>query len=352
MSRTALLAACLLLASGWAPCRAGAADRLERFREAGLRYAESGAAPGSPAAAEVLAVVDDEVLDSLRSGGPFASAAFIQEQLEGLSAAWAGAGFRVSALGRGIGALTVVVVSLAGGERASSLRIYGRTAGGPPALYAATTHAGVATIHEWPPPSNGGARFAAVWSGEPAGGGARPLWLEVWERRGGGPPARLWSSARVLGDGLRATGWSVRAGEIRIRYQPDYPGWKPGCEEVTEHEDTYRVVAGAGGLALARRQVLNGWHRELGAAVARLLAALGQRDQAALADLVPDRGLREQIPAGLEAEPACEEGRPEVTGTVVVAATLPADGRRVPWSLRWQRARGGWRLTAAAPMLQ
>jgi hypothetical protein len=143
----------------------------------------------------------------------------------------------------------------------------------------------------------------------------------------------------------------VKGGEITIRYEPRYPGWIAGCEGQTEQIDVYRRDSRRDAPALANRRVVNGWHRELEARVARLFAALAGGNHGALSELVPDRVLRARLPRALSSEPACDQFGAGVPGTVVVAATEERNGRMVPWSLTWHRGPRGWRLTAAAPML-
>src|SRR6266542_5694442 len=64
-------------------------DRRERFQELARRYAE---APDPEASAALLgalfATVDEEIVENLAAGGPFASAAFLQDRLEAFSDAW------------------------------------------------------------------------------------------------------------------------------------------------------------------------------------------------------------------------------------------------------------------------
>jgi hypothetical protein len=163
---------------------------------------------------------------------------------------------------------------------------------------------------------------------------------------------RAWSSAAEWPDGLRVADWRAQPGGLVVRYEPPYPGWKPGCPGQLEHEDHYRLVAG-GGLALARRQIHNAWRRELGAVTDRFFRALADGDARALGLLVPAPGLRARLPRGLVAEPVCEQAGPAgPRGAVTVAATEVREGRRVPWALAWTRAPAGWRLHAAAPVLE
>ena len=148
----------------------------------------------------------------------------------------------------------------------------------------------------------------AVWSGPPAAHGERALHAELWEARERDRVTRAWSTATQWPDGLRVTDWRTQAGELVVRYEPRYPGWKPGCAEQFEHEDHYRLAA-AGGLALSRRQVANGWHRELGAAAARFFRALAPRTtRAPLGLLVPAPALRARLPQAPRARAGLRAG--------------------------------------------
>ena len=139
----------------------------------------------------------------------------------------------------------------------------------------------------------------------------------------------------------------MRGAEVRIRYEVRYPGWAPGCEGQTEQEDVYRIAAA--GVARISRRPIEPWHRELHATVQRLTAALAARDEPTVTALVPDRGLRGRLPAGLEAEPACD-AREGGSGDAISVAAV-AEGQRA-WALTFRRRGAGWRLTAASPVLQ
>jgi hypothetical protein len=341
--------------------RAAPGDRLEEFKEAIHRHLETPAPTGSEAAhralSEIYGLVDAEILESLRSGGPFASAPFLQERLEGFSAAWGGALFRVAPIERpgGARALTLGLFSLEGVPQSGSLRMYGWSGGmggSTPALLGEVTDDGKPELHAWPAGRGGAPRFAVSWAGAGSGDGSRPLRVELWSVEREGPPRRLWSSTTHFPDGLWAVDWEIRLGEILVRRQLRYPGWKPGCPGQSEEELSYRGRTPTGDLVLARHRVINGWHRELGAAAARVFSALTAGDRRALGDLVPDAALRSRLPASLVAEPACDAPAAGGGSTVLVAATAYDGGRAVPWSLTWTRGPRGWRLTAAAPMLQ
>ena len=97
----------------------GAGDRLTRVEE--LRGVLSATGETTPAEldaalAALFALADDEIIENLGAGEPFASTAFIQERLDAFMAAWGGASFRVHRLGAGggVGALIVGVFTLPG----------------------------------------------------------------------------------------------------------------------------------------------------------------------------------------------------------------------------------------------
>lgn len=338
----------VVLAAAPVPAR----DRLDRLQEL-VRQARE-AAPEA-LAAELAALVDEEILENLRSGGLFASEAFIQERLDTLTGAWGGARFAVLRLPRGgpagvaRGETTVGLYALEGVGGTGSVRVFSSGAGAA-ALLGSVTHEGTPQLHEWPPAADGAPQLALSWLGRGEGGGRR-LRVEIW-RRDGSALSRVWSTEEAVGAGLVASEARIARGEVRLRYAARYAGWKPGCEGQTEHEDLYRAGAMARGVALARRRVVNGWHRELQGAVARFFDALERHDRRALAQLVPEPPLRARIPQGLVAEPACEMRPPESPEAVVVAATEEGPSRRTPWSLWWRRHGRSWRLTAAAPVLQ
>jgi len=343
----------VLLAGVAAP--ALAADRLDRFRTvARERLAVAADGPERERAiGELYEVVDAEVLDSLRADEPFSSLVFLRERLDGLTEAWGGASLRLVRVpgAGGRPAFTLGLYGLSGVEGSGSLRIYAGT--GPAAVLAAvSTQDGLLDAQVWPAGPDGVARVLALWSGPPSAHGARALRAELWEGRAPDRARRGWSTAAQWPDGLRVLDWRAQPGELVVRYEPPYPGWKPGCPGQLEHVDHYRLAAG-GGLALARRQVANGWHRELGAATDRFFRALATGDARVLAHLVPAPGLRARLPRGLAPEPVCEQAGPGgPRGPVTVAATDVRDGRRVPWALGWTRAPAGWQLRSAAPVLQ
>jgi hypothetical protein len=326
---------------------APASDRLDHFRELARRYAE---APergvNGPLLSELWSVVDAEVGDNLRSGEPFSSTAFIQSRLDAFSDEWGGASFKVTDADGSKRPLIVGLFTLTQGEPRSSLRIYDRTG----TLLAAATHEGQLEFRPWS--TAGDRQFLAKWTGAQTGTEARTLRIELWRLRVQSGPVRDWTSDHAFPEGIAATGFSARGGQLVVRHESRYPGWKPGCADQTEQEDVYRQAARAPGLVLAHRRVLNAWHRELQAAVTRFFASLGAGDRTTMTTLVPNPSVRARLPNALRAEPVCDERLAGSSASAIVAATHEHDGKRVPWSLTWRRDSRGWRLTAAAPMLE
>ena len=318
-------------------------DRLERFRELASSRLALGdlAEPDNPAEAyrDIYALLDDEIVESLASGGVFASPEFLQDRLDAFGEAWGGAQIRLARLGR----LVVGAFRLTEAGGGNSVRVYGPLRD-EAALLATLYREGRPSVT--PLAGAGEPQFLATWEGAASGRGTRPLRVDLVRAHADGVRV-TWSTATLFPDGLHARAWVVRPGEIRLRYELHYPGWTPGCEGQTEQEDVYRLAPAQGTLTRVSRQQHNAWHRELHAAVTRLFTALAERDEQALATVVPDPALRASLPA-LVSEPACDAAD-GVRETVSIAATS-ADRR--PWSLTFRRAGVRWRLTAAAPVMQ
>lgn len=336
-----LLAGFFVLAVA-APGAAGDVDRLDRFRELAasrlglVQLIEPESGPES--FRDIYAVLDDEVVDNLAAGGPFASLAFLQDRLDAFGEVWGGASLKVVRAGG------VLIGAFMLDERApaNSLRVYG-TLRGEPALLTALYREGRPTLHGG---GTDGAPLIVTWEGLQSGWGTRPLRIEVL-RRDGDRMRVAWSTAEMFPDGLLARSWSIRGADIRIRYEVRYPGWAPGCDGQTEQEDVYRVTPAA--ITRIGRKPIDAWHRELHATVQRLTSALAARDEPTLTALVPDRGLRGRLPAGLRTEPACD-AREGTAGDAVSVAAVAEDQR--PWALTFRRLAAGWRLTGASPVLQ
>jgi hypothetical protein len=346
--RTQLVLAVLLLTIGMtstpAATRArsgGASDRLDRFRElAASRLALGDLDPDNPAETyrDIYALLDDEVVESLASGGVFASSEFLQDRLDAFGDAWGGAQFKLMRLGR----LVIGAFRLTEGS-GNSVRVYGPLRD-EAALLAALYRDGRPSVT--PLAGSGDPQFLAAWEGAASGRGTRPLRVDLVQAHADSVLV-TWSTATLFPQGLYARAWAVRPSEVRLRYELHYPGWTPGCEGQTEQEDVYRLAPGQGALTRVSRQQHNAWHRELHVSVARLFTALAEGDEPTLATVVPDAALRSQLPA-LVPEPACDAAD-GVRETVSIAATT-ADRR--PWTLTFRRAGARWRLAAAAPVLQ
>lgn len=322
-----------------------AVDRLERFRE--LVGLLDPATSHEPVAAEALRAIytllDAEVIESLMSGGVFATPAFIRDRLETFTETWGGVIMRVVVTGR----LLIVAYQFSETPRGSSVRIYGGRAG----------EAGVLTVLEglgWPSlhvlPSRGptAAQVLLVWEGPPLSHDARPLRVDLVRDEGGRARA-AWSSAELFPDGLTARGYTVRGGDLIVRHPAVYPGWTGGCDVQTEYVDLYRLAPDGARFARVSRRTLNPWHRELHADAARLFEALAADDPATLTHLVRDPALRARLPRTLRREPACDSP-PGADGSVSIAALAES---RQPWTLILRGAgKGHWRLTGAMPTIR
>lgn len=320
-------------------------DRLERFREvvaARLAPAQLVGFAAEDAYREVYALLDEEIVESLATGGVFASPAFLQDRLDAFSEAWGGASIRLVALGR-----VVLGVFQFGDEGSSSVRAYGG-AGPAAALLGVLARSGRPTVHLLPPGPGRVAQALAVWEGPATGHGARPVRFDLLREHGAAGFHMPWSSAELFPEGLPSRAHSVRGAELRVRYELRYPGWAPGCEGQTEVEDVYRLSPGTGTFTLAGRREHHGWHRDVHRSAARLFSALSEGDRAALASLVPDPKLREKLPAGLRGAPACDSV--EGLGGEAVSIAAATESQH-PWTLTFRRTGTAWRLTAAAPAI-
>jgi hypothetical protein len=341
--RSASLGLALLLAAVAAFAQP-AGDRLERFR--GLATSRLSALPADggdrdqAALRELWALLDEEIVESLATGGVFGSLGFLQDRLDGLADVWGGATLRLHR----VGPLTVGAFVLGEGPGAASVRVYGPVRG-EPQLLGVFQQEGRPIVYALPP-AGGAAQFLVAWEGPMAGPSARPLRLDLVRQRGDDVGA-VWTTADIYPEGLTVRAWRVRDGEIRLRYQLRHPGWVPGCETQAEQEDVYRVSAEGAVSRVSRRQY-HAWHVALHRAVAALFRALAAGDQTALSALVPDPGLRRRLPATLGPEPACDAFEGANPSSVSVPAVA---GGREPWALLWRQGEGGrWRLVAAGPV--
>ena len=344
-SLVALVALALTALGARPPGVAAEPDRLDRFRELALARQDTGQpdAESPDAYREMYALLDEEIVESLATGGVFASPGFLQERLDGFSEAWGAAALGVV----GVGRLVVGAFQLSDAPGVNSVRVYGRL-GGEAVLLATVHREGRPVVLPLPPAPDGAPQFLAAWEGPSTGRGTRALRIELLRPRGDGVRT-AWSTAEQYPEGLLARAWSLREGQLRLRYELRYPGWTPGCAAQTEGEDVWRLAPGGGGFVRAGRIQHRAWHRELRAAVARLLVALAAGDRAAVAALAPDAALRRRLPARLAPEPACDAPDDDTSPRRVSVA---ARGERSPWELTWERAGARWRLVAASRVLQ
>jgi hypothetical protein len=322
----------------------GATDRLssvEALRGVLATTGETAPADLDAALAALFSLADDEIIENLGAGEPFASTAFIQERLDAFMGAWGGASFRVHRLGAdgGTGALTVGVFTLPGPAPRGSVRVYGRRRDGDVARLAAITHDGTPEVHRWAAARAGAPQLLATGSGprrDPVGGSRD----RAVAPRGPDGVERRWSSAALFPDGVQALGFAVKGDGVTIRYEAPYAGRKPGCQGQTELVDLYRPDVRREDLVLVRRSRQRLAPRAAGRGRARAPRARRRRRGDAWR-AGAHRALAARLPRTLTREPACDEAAPGTPTSATVAVTEERSGRRVPWSLVWRRAPTG-----------
>ena len=323
---------------------AGALDRLDQFRTlARARSLGNGSPEGSPDAyREMYALLDEEIVESHGTGGLYASTGFLQDRLDAFGEAWGAAAVDVVRVGR----LMVGAFQMSDAPGVNSVRVYGRL-GGEAALLTTLSRDGRPVVYPWAPAPGGAAQFVAAWEGPATGRGIRALRLDL-VRQQGDDLRVVWSSSDLFPEALMVRGYSVRSGEIRVRYEPDYPGHTPGCDGQTEAEDVFRAAPESGTLVRRPGREVNAWHRELRANAAQLFDALAAGDEASLAKLVADPQIRRRLPPTLRPDAACDAADNLANPQLVSVA---ATAEHAPWALTFQRAGARWRLTAAGPVL-
>src|SRR5262249_31269276 len=243
---------------------AGPLDRLDQFRTlARARSMGSGSPEGSPDAyREMYALLDEEIVESLGTGGLYASTGFLQDRLDAFREAWGAPPVRVVRVGP----------PMCDAPGVNSVRVYGRL-GGEAALLTTLSREGRPTVYPWAAAPGGAAQFVTAWEGPGTGRGIRTLRLDL-VRQYGDDLRVVWSSNDLFPEALMVRAYSVRSGEIRVRYEPSYPGHTPGCEGQTEVEDVFRAAPESGTLVRRAGREVNAWHRELRATVAQLFESL------------------------------------------------------------------------------
>jgi hypothetical protein len=320
-------------------------DRLQRFREL-VGLLDPARSP-EPAAAETLssiyALLDAEVVESLASGGVFATPAFIRDRLEAFTETWGGVTMRLVGLGR----LLVVAYQFSETPLGSSVRIYGGRASEAKVL-TVLDGPGLPSIRALHSGKPSAAHFLVIWEGPLLAHGARTLRVDLVREESGRARA-AWSSADAFPEGLTARWYTVQGTDLTVRHSAVYPGWTPGCEQQTEYEDLYRLAPEGTRFVRVSRRPINAWHRDVHAAADRLFEALVAADSAALRRLVQDPALRDRLPRTLRREPACD-ALPGPDGTVSIAALAES---RQPWTVIFRgMGKGNWRLTAAMPTIR
>jgi hypothetical protein len=349
LSLAACLVGCLVLPPVPGAASAGApADRLDRFREiAQTRLVAADLVGGERAHGlyqEIYTLLDEEIVESLASGGVFASEGFLQDRLDAFNQVWGGAALHVMKTG----AMVVAAIRLADAGEGNSIRVYaGRH--GEAALLAAIEREGTPTLYPMPFARGEVPQVLVVWTAARSGRGTTPLRIDL-VRHERDSVRTVWSTVGAFGGDVETWSHTIRGLEITLRYEVQYPGWVPGCDGQTEQEDLYRYVPAPETFTLVRRRVERGWHREFRLVVHRLFGALHAADRRALAELVPDERLRALVPPGLEPDAACDALDGDPPSAINVAAALGAE--RQPWALTFRRAGPAWRLVAAEPVIR
>jgi len=324
------------------PDAAGPVDRLDQFRTLARTRSLGNGASSPEAYREMYALLDEEIVESLGTGGLYASTGFLQDRLDAFGEAWGAAAVDVVRVGR----LMVGAFQMSDAPGVNSVRVYGRL-GGEAALLTTLSRDGRPVVYPWAPAPGGAAQFVAAWEGPATGRGIRALRLDL-VRQEGDDLRVVWSSSDLFPEALMVRAYSVRSGEIRVRYEPSYPGHTPGCEGQTETEDVFRAALENGTLVRRAGREVNAWHRELRATVAQLFEALALDDEPRLAKLVADGHVRRRLPSTLQPAVACDAAD---SLTNPQSVSVAATAEHAPWALTFQRGGGRWRLVAAGPVL-
>ena len=244
-------------------------------------------------------------MESLDSGGVFASLAFLQERLDAFAEAWGAAllgadgsarsSWAPSSWARGAGARACACTAASATRRRSST----------------SSIAMVGPACSRCPPRPGRRAVPGCLGGLRVGAGTRAFRVDLVRHRGDGVRT-VWTTADAIPEGLEVRTWSIRGTEVRVRYEVRYPGWMPGCESQTETEDVYRLAADGSTFVRAGRRRTTRGIASCARPSAALFDALAAGDRTALGAAVPDARLRARLPATLRSEPACDA--PEGSG--------------------------------------
>src|SRR5437899_3337669 len=166
----------------------GVPDRLDRFRELALVWqgrVQTGAELTADAYREMYALLDEEIVESLTSGGPFASPGFLQDRLDAFGSVWGGTTLGVV----GVDPLVVGAFQLADATAVNTVRVYGRLHG-EAALLGTLHREGRPAVHRAASAPGAAPQFIAAGEAAPSGRAPRTLRLEL------APPAG--AAVRVL----------------------------------------------------------------------------------------------------------------------------------------------------------
>src|SRR4029453_7882011 len=155
---------------------AGPVDRLDQFRTlARARFLANGSADNSPDGyREMYALLDEEIVESLATGGLYASPGFLQDRLDAFGEAWGAAAVDVVRVGR----LMVGAFQMSDAPGVNSVRVYGRL-GGEAALLTTLSRDGRPTVYPWAPAPGGATPVLTAWEGPATGRGIRNLRLAL-----------------------------------------------------------------------------------------------------------------------------------------------------------------------------
>src|SRR5438132_11579381 len=132
----------------------------------------------------MYALLDEEIVESRTSGGPFASPGFLQDRLDAFGSVWGGTTLGVV----GVDHLVVGAFQLADATDVNTVRVYGRLHG-EAALLGTLHREGQPIVHRAASAPGEAPPFVAAWEGAPSARGTRALRLRLGRPGGDGGPA-------------------------------------------------------------------------------------------------------------------------------------------------------------------
>ena len=296
--------------------------------------------PSADAYREAYALLDEEIVESLGSGGVFASTAFLQDRLDAFSDAWGGAAVRIVRLGQ----LTVGVFQLGERATANSVRVYGRLRDeaallttlareGRPSALSAVAGAG----RRGAVPRRVGRR--RVDARQPAAAPRRRA------PAGRGRPRRVVDRRRLSRRLLVARSYTVRGAGAAHALRAALSGMGAGLRGADgARGSSIGSTPATGAYARVSQRQYEAWHRELRASASRLFAALAGGDRRTVAG-ARARSARARAAAGAARRRARVRRDERRQGRERPVAA--SDGQGSPWTLTFQR--DGRRAGASRP---